>query len=279
MTKQIFLNRLGQLLADVSAEERAEALRYYEEYFAEAGPEQEQALLAELGSPEKVAAIIRTNVPGSRPAGPAAAQAAVPPQNEGEGADEPESDRSAGESAPPPVSRYIRGLGEGEAPRAPQPPRPEAGAGAQARPAPEKGENRTLWLVLMIATSPGWVSLLIALAGVVAGLAGGLLGLILGLIGAVFGLILAGFISAVAGVASLGVSLPLLGSALPDGLVALAAGLLCCGVGLLLLSAGVSLVRRAVPAAWRWCLQACRAMGGWLAAAWRGITQMGRGGK
>lgn len=66
MTKQEFLQRLNRLLADVTPEEREEALRYYEEYFDEAGPEQEQAVLAELGSPEKVAAIIKANVPGSR---------------------------------------------------------------------------------------------------------------------------------------------------------------------------------------------------------------------
>ena len=65
MTKQEFLQRLNRLLADVTPEEREEALRYYEEYFDEAGPEQEQAVLAELGSPEKVAAIIKANVPGS----------------------------------------------------------------------------------------------------------------------------------------------------------------------------------------------------------------------
>ena len=66
MTKQEFLQRLARLLEDVTREEREEALRYYEEYFDEAGPEQEQALLNELGSPEKVAAIIKANVPGSR---------------------------------------------------------------------------------------------------------------------------------------------------------------------------------------------------------------------
>ena len=58
MMKQEFLQRLNRLLADVTQEEREEALRYYEEYFDEAGPEQEQAVLAELGSPEKVAATI-----------------------------------------------------------------------------------------------------------------------------------------------------------------------------------------------------------------------------
>ena len=70
MDRQLFLQQLRALLSDTAPEEREEAIRYYEEYFDEAGPEQEQAILAELGSPAKVASIIRANVPGSRAARP-----------------------------------------------------------------------------------------------------------------------------------------------------------------------------------------------------------------
>lgn len=55
MTKQEFLQRLNRLLADVTPEEREEALRYYEEYFDDAGPENEQQVISDLGAPEKVA--------------------------------------------------------------------------------------------------------------------------------------------------------------------------------------------------------------------------------
>ena len=80
MTREEFLQRLDKaLLAQVTEEERAEAIQFYEEYFSEAGPEQEEAVLAELGSPEKVAAIIKANVPGSR-AEQAAEQPAAPRQ-------------------------------------------------------------------------------------------------------------------------------------------------------------------------------------------------------
>ena len=66
MTGTEFLRQLNDMLADVTEEERREAVRYYEEYLRDAGPEQEQQVLAELGSPARVAAIIRANVPGSR---------------------------------------------------------------------------------------------------------------------------------------------------------------------------------------------------------------------
>lgn len=85
MTREEFLRRLNELLSDVTDEERAEAIRFYEEYLDDAGPEQEAQVLAELGSPEKVAAIIRANVPGSRV--------------------QPEPQAAQAQSAPPPLAR------------------------------------------------------------------------------------------------------------------------------------------------------------------------------
>ena len=52
MSKNEFIDRLAQLLADVSPEERDEALTYYREYIEDAGLENEEAILQELGSPE-----------------------------------------------------------------------------------------------------------------------------------------------------------------------------------------------------------------------------------
>ena len=125
MSKQEFLQRLNRLLADVTPEEREEALRYYEEYFDEAGPEQEQAVLAELGSPEKVAAIIKANVPGSR----------IPPRYQAPG---------AGQAAAGGAARYAN------------PP--------QYPGAAPKNDNRTLFWVAVVAAllilSPLWLSVL-----------------------------------------------------------------------------------------------------------------------
>lgn len=59
MNKREFLGRLGELLSDLSAGEREEALLYYEEYFADAGEENEAEVLASLGSPEQVAEQIK----------------------------------------------------------------------------------------------------------------------------------------------------------------------------------------------------------------------------
>ena len=49
---------LRRALSVLPEEERANALRYYEEYFDDAGPENETKAIEELGEPAKVAAQI-----------------------------------------------------------------------------------------------------------------------------------------------------------------------------------------------------------------------------
>ena len=58
MNRTEFMRRLAQALCDMPEEERRRALEYYENYFDEAGPENEAEVLRTLGAPEKVAADI-----------------------------------------------------------------------------------------------------------------------------------------------------------------------------------------------------------------------------
>lgn len=55
MNKNEFLSQLEKLLSDLPEEERREAMEYYVEYFDEAGPEKEEDVLKEFGSPKEVA--------------------------------------------------------------------------------------------------------------------------------------------------------------------------------------------------------------------------------
>ena len=59
MSRTEFMNQLKNLLWDIPECEREEALNYYEDYFDDAGAENEAQIIASLGSPEKVAAIIK----------------------------------------------------------------------------------------------------------------------------------------------------------------------------------------------------------------------------
>lgn len=55
MNKKSFLSELHQRLTILSYDEREAAMKYYAEYFDDAGVENEQAVLSELGSPESIA--------------------------------------------------------------------------------------------------------------------------------------------------------------------------------------------------------------------------------
>lgn len=59
MNRTEFMKRLRELLSDISESEREEALNYYEDYFDDAGIENEQEVIDSLGSPEKVARTIK----------------------------------------------------------------------------------------------------------------------------------------------------------------------------------------------------------------------------
>lgn len=58
MNRSEYMAALRRALSVLPEEERVNALRYYEEYFDDAGPENETKVIADLGTPEQVAAQI-----------------------------------------------------------------------------------------------------------------------------------------------------------------------------------------------------------------------------
>ena len=62
MSKEEFMRQLEALLTDVSEEEKQEALSYYRSYFEDAGEENEERILKELESPQKVASTIKADL-------------------------------------------------------------------------------------------------------------------------------------------------------------------------------------------------------------------------
>lgn len=69
MNRIEFMSELEYLLQDIPEEEKAEALAYYRDYLEDAGDENEEQVIREFGSPERVAAIIRSDLSGSLEAG------------------------------------------------------------------------------------------------------------------------------------------------------------------------------------------------------------------
>lgn len=59
MNRLDFMRKLEALLTDISQSEREEALQYYNDYLNDAGVENEEEVLESLGSPERLASVIR----------------------------------------------------------------------------------------------------------------------------------------------------------------------------------------------------------------------------
>ena len=55
MTKTEYMKILARSLRRLPKEDYDRAIEYFEEYFAEAGPENEQQAVSDLGSPEEAA--------------------------------------------------------------------------------------------------------------------------------------------------------------------------------------------------------------------------------
>lgn len=256
MTRAEFLAQLRAALSDFPEEEREDALNFYEEYFNEAGPANEGVVLAELGSPAKVARIIRANCPaGDRkpkkgplaraaaaltldgpdwraPAAPIPPRASAP-QPEGENAPE-----SQGDVLTPVYARregYAYG-GRGGADGG------DGGAGGI-------GGDRVLLLILLIATCPLWI-----------GAVFGLFGLVVGLIGGLCGIAVAGFATMLAGFAALGGGVGLLFQSVGSGMLMMGLSLLCVAAGAAMTSLTVWAVTKFAPMAFRFCGRVCRAI-------------------
>lgn len=69
MNRNDFMRQLEMLLSDITPNERQEALQFYNDYFDDAGVENEQNVIRALGSPAKVAASIKADLTGNGSAG------------------------------------------------------------------------------------------------------------------------------------------------------------------------------------------------------------------
>lgn len=218
MNRQQFLAQLEAELSGLAPVERQEALKFYVEYLDEAGPDNEAAVLEELGSPQKVASIIRANLGLTEE--PAASRETPKPSLTLDGPDwsrkgQQEQAQSGG-----------------------------AGSAAQQVPQSRAGSNRRLLLVLLLVfTSPLWIGVL-----------GGVLGAVLGLLGGVLGIFIGGISAIAGGAVALVFSFFTLASNPADGMVSIALSMASIAVGVLLTAGCVWLLRRFVP----WLLELVR---------------------
>lgn len=187
MRKYAYLARLEELLAALPAQERQEALNYYEEYFDAAGSDREEQTAAELGDPAGVARKILEGEGIDFPEGETPAADILPAQQreaarQAEEAPDPEA--SQGTAAPRPAAQETPPEAPSAGVAAPEPPlmppagpEPPAldesgrcpGQGVAAPPARSGKGARRLWLIFWLLIL---LALLIQLSALVFGLGG-----------------------------------------------------------------------------------------------------------
>lgn len=234
MSRDEFMRRLEHLLADVTEEEKKEALAYYRGYFEDAGEENEERIIRELESPEKVAKTIKADL-------------GITGGNEnGEYTERGYQDERF-------TDHQDIGLRQKDAQQGTQ----QNTAGNPQQGTQQEDNSAKAWKIALIVTavvltSPVWI-----------GLAGGLLGGTLGLAGGLFGILIAGIALAgslfIAGAALIGVGIGCLAAGSAGVGIALAgSGFLVLALAMLATIASVWIYGRLLPWIVRGIVKFCR---------------------
>lgn len=225
MNREEFLRQLESLLMTIPENDRLDAIAYYNDYFDEAGVENEQQVIEELGSPQKVAANIKENL------GATESRAYSDP---GVG--------TSGGSYEYQGSAYTQGNYQ-----------TQYGQTQYSQPQQKKDIPWVLIIVIAVLTFPLWIGLVAGLFGLLIGLIAGTFGLLVGLGGASFGLCVGGIVCFVVGILRLAV-----GPA--EGVITIAAGAILLVVGLLLLLLFAWLAFKWIPALVKAIINGCKGL-------------------
>lgn len=214
MSRKEFMEELQVLLEELPVEEREEALRYYESYFEEAGVEQEQVVLEELGSAERIAAQILRDYRMENGGGMYTEQ----------GYQENENKKQI------PV-QYAAEEAKKE--------KESAGSGITITKKGLSGGALVVVILLAILTFPIWISILATAFGLLMGLFGASIGIVVGFGCGGIGCLIGGVAAFAVGILK-SFTVPVVGA----GLIAI--GLLIFGVGCLMIAAVGGIVKLAV---------------------------------
>lgn len=255
MNRETFMKELEYLLQDISEEEKADALSYYADYLEEAGAENEEQVLKEFGSPERIAAMIRADLTGNlkesggftergfederfRDPGYQVAKRGNSTQTESGTQTEGETYRRTSTEA----DRNAEGQGWKNSKK--------TGFWKGQTGETETNGWKIAFLVLaLILASP----LILGVFGVGLGLAGGLLGLLIGVIAVLAALFLAAALWTVAwivvGIVVIfaGVAVAVTPYNLLNGIWCMGMGVACLGIGLISLAVSVLFYGKLVP--------------------------------
>ena len=212
MTRAEFMRELERLLADIPESERIEALQYYNDYFDDAGAENELRVLVELGSPYDVAKSIKESL------------------NSGE---KPEKETAC----------HTEAQNTANTPNTPNTPYTTRTAYASKKKEDKKRIPEWAWIFIgigLVFAAPFIFAIAITVISILFAAFCVLVSLVLGFGGAAIGLLVAGVALLIAGLADI---------LLPGvGIILLGAALICFAIGTLMVMILVVLVDVVIPA-------------------------------
>lgn len=237
MTKYEFLGDLSRLLSDIPDEERIQAMKYYEDYFADAGDGHEQEVLQELGSPEDIAKLIKSDMPENIEYGEGSSsrmQDCMQPYH---------PSAQGGQSRNEHKTQFDNKEFQKES-------TPGAGSSILS----DSGKNVVLIVILAIITSPIWGTVLLGIISLIVGILSAILGILAGLILGGGGVAIGGFASVFGG------AVACVTGNVASGILTIGIGCVLFPVGVLCCYLGVMLCVKLIPAVWQelvkgvnWC--------------------------
>jgi len=214
MNRMEFFRRLEYLLRELPASEKMDALAYYNDYFDEAGVENEQRVMQELGSPEAVAQNILAD---------------YRQQNGGNYSDYGSPKEGQNKEA---YGQYGAGATQQSYGYQEQNVYNTYQQAQSTQKQPEKKKLSTgmvvLIVVIAILTFPIWIGVVAGLFGAIVGVLGALFGVVVAIGGSAIGVLVGSIACIVAGVFAT-VAIPV------EGFAMIAVGALLFAVGVLLL--------------------------------------------
>ena len=231
MTRDEFMKELAYLLQDIQDEDKDDAVQYYTDYFEEAGPDKEAEVIQELGSPERIAAIIRADIAGHLESGGQGSGSRGQGYNREQNFDREQS------------FDQKRGFNHGQSfSHGPEQTYAEENNGTSNPPPPRTSKviKLILWAVLIIVAFPVFLGVGGGLLGLAAGVLGILTAVLVTLGATTFAVLLGGIVMLPYGVFHM-FSHPL------DGLMASGTGLILLGAGALCLALSVLFYGRFIP--------------------------------
>ena len=248
MNRQKFMSELEILLQDISENDRLDAIAYYNDYFDEAGKENEELIIRELGSPKRVADTIKNSM--------AFGETFDAKDDYGEYTERGYSDSRSTEEWKAPIKAKTKEQNGQRQAAFETTSQDWTISQKYTVDKPKKEIPWALSVILLIFASP-------VLIGVIAGLFGGFMGLVGALFGVTVGVFGAGFGVLVGGVICFVVGFVRMFSNPMEGLASMGVGALLISVGILLTLLFILLVSKWLPVLVKGFIGGCKYVYRW----------------